>query len=805
MNRRIALYIVATLTICTLCLSCSITRHIPEDKLLLSSVVIEQNKNVPKDELIASSTLERYIRQSPNRRLLGFNFYIWAYSLANPDKSNWWNDFKRKVGEEPTYIDIASTIKSQENLNIYMDSQGFYSSEANYQIDTLSRRRGRVQYTTHQGKPYIINGLKYEFRDSLLREFILTDTINSLIQRGDIFSVALLDQERERISSRLRNEGYYDFSVRNIEYRADTLAGNYTVDLEMIINQSIEGYDGRGKVIYRDNRKYRISEINIYPDFNQAMFLSDSMKMGDVDTLSYRGLNIIYHQGDHPNVREKVLRQMVPLTTGSLFSAKDVEQTYQNLMSLGYFKSARINFKTEDSDQIKADSTIMSEVVEKWREEEGNPRDRDREMEITDSFLSSEIMCTPALRQSYDIELEGSTTSSFYGLYATMGYQNRNIFRGAEVWNVDFTVGYEHMKAPDAIKTRATEFGISTGLSFPRFILPFNDKIYNVTQPKTTVEISANIQDRPYYNRTLSSASINYEWRNRGYSTFSFSPIDINLIDMNYIDEDFYEDLASDYLKNSYETQFVAGFNVGYMFNNQRKSRNGNYTILRVNAETAGNFINGIEKLFNLPTNSDGFYEIFNIRYAQYVRTDINASRRIAVGSKTAIAGRIYAGAGWAYGNSTAIPFDRLFYSGGSNSMRGWTPRTLGPGESQAEIDTDYPSQLGDMKLEANLEFRFPVWNKLYGATFLDVGNIWYLNDSDEVYDPDTIFALKSFYKQLGFNTGLGLRLDIQFAILRLDWGIQLHNPNKSAGERWVIKDFSLSNSALNFGVGYPF
>ncbi len=422
-----------------------------------------------------------------------------------------------------------------------------------------------------------------------------------------------------------------------------------------------------------------------------------------------------------------------------------------------------------------------------------------------EGYLSSTILCTPALKQSYNIEIEGATTSSFYGLNATLGYQNRNIFRGAEAWNVDFTVGYEHMKAPDALKTQATEIGVSTGLAFPRFILPDLNIFTRAVRPKTSIDISINLQDRPYYNRTLSSASLTYSWRNKRYSTFTVRPIDINLIDMNYIDQTYYDELENDYLKNSYESQLIAGINVGYSFNNQRKSARGNYTMLRVNAESSGNVVSTVEHLFGTPANSNGDYEIFGIKYAQYIRTDINISRKVATGLQTAIVGRLYAGAGWAYDNSSALPFDRLFYSGGSNSMRGWTPRTLGPGSSAEEVDSVYPTQLGDMKLEANLEFRFPIWDILHGATFFDVGNVWYLKDSEGVYDSASLFEVDTFYKQLGFNTGVGLRLDIQFAILRLDWGIQLHNPNKSVGERWVIKDWSWQNAALNFGVGYPF
>ena len=229
-----------------------------------------------------------------------------------------------------------------------------------------------------------------------------------------------------------------------------------------------------------------------------------------------------------------------------------------------------------------------------------------------------------------------------------------------------------------------------------------------------------------------------------------------------------------------------------------------NQTTLRTNVEISGNLLDGIMRICSKPVAGKNHYEVLGIRYSQYVRADINASHKIMFGKVTALAGRLYAGMAYAYGNSNAVPFDRLFYAGGSNSMRGWAPRTLGPGSSAAPTNVVYPTQLGDMKLEANLEFRFPIWDMFHGATFVDVGNIWYINRKGANYPEGSVFHLNSFYKQLAFDAGIGVRIDIEFAILRLDWGIQLHNPNNPVGERW-IHNFKWRNTSLNFGVGFPF
>ena len=321
--------------------------------------------------------------------------------------------------------------------------------------------------------------------------------------------------------------------------------------------------------------------------------------------------------------------------------------------------------------------------------------------------------------------------------------------------------------------------------------------------PRTKVELSYNYQDRPYYRRDLSRATWTYSWRSmNGRYNYQLRPIDINWINVGYIDEGFFSSLQNEYLRQSYLTQAIVGLSGSYTYNNQNKHIGGNATLLRINFESAGNLLNLLERGFSHKTEG-GYYNILGVRYSQYVRGDVSLSRKIVLGERSAIAGRIFAGVGVPYGNSTALPFDRLFYVGGSNSMRGWAPRTLGPGNTPYE-ETPYPVQMGDMRLEANLELRFPIWGMFHGATFLDLGNVWYLGIDKSKVPEEGIFKWDKFYKQLGLNSGLGLRVDIKFVILRLDWGIQLHNPNDPAGKRW-IHDFKWKNTALNFGVGYPF
>ncbi len=792
MERVIRMVVILSLGI--LCSACSVTRKLSPGEYFLQRVEIQDDKQTPKQERIRSTTLEEYVRQSPNKRFLGTNFYVWAYNLANPNKDNWWNNLKRKVGEEPVLLDTLLTEKSAQNLKTYMDSRGYYSSQVEYSIDTTRRRkRAFVSFKTKQNEPYRIKSISYDFRDNQLAPVIEADTASSLLKVGNIFDITALDKERQRITSYLNDSGYYNFSINNIEYRVDTLGNNREASIRMIVKRNITGYDERGRAIMDNNRIFRITEINVMPEYDPATEREvASQRM--VDTTFYQGLNIISE--GKPNVRPAVLRTAIPLTPNTLYNSSQVERTYSEIMSLGYFKSARIAFEELPRG---VDDSLMVNYAGEGREAYSPRRFED----IKEGYLRCHILCSPTLKQGVNVELEGSTTSSFYGASATVGYQNRNLFRGVETLNTSVTFGYEYMKAPNTSKRSANELGLTVGLSFPRFILPFRLSTRNINMPRTKVEVSFNYQDRPYYRRDLSRATWTYSWRSlNGRYSYQLRPIDINWINVGYMNNEFFNSLRNEYLRQSYRTQAIVGLSGSYTYNNQNKNIGGNATLLRINFESAGNLMNLIGRTFSERTD-EGYYNVLGVRFSQYVRGDVSLSRKIVLGEKTALAGRIFAGCGVPYSNSKALPFDRLFYVGGSNSMRGWTPRTLGPGNTPAE-DTPYPVQMGDMRLEGNLEFRFPIWGMFHGATFVDVGNVWYLGRDKTQVPADGVFHIDKFYKQLGMNTGLGLRIDITFVILRLDWGIQLHNPNRPEGQRW-IHDFRWKNTALNFGVGYPF
>lgn len=437
-------------------------------------------------------------------------------------------------------------------------------------------------------------------------------------------------------------------------------------------------------------------------------------------------------------IREKVLARAIKIRQDSLYSATAAIQTSRDLMRLGIFRTANVAFTKNDT------------------------------------LLDARIRLTPALRQGFGLDLEGSTTSSFYGLRTTLSYRNRNLFRGAELLEASVTTGFEFLKSSE--KKLSYELGGAVSVSFPG---------------RSTVSLSADWQDRVYYSRALFGLSWGTTWALGNWQNLTVRPIDINLIRMGHIDAGFRQQLDNPYLASSYADQLIAGIHAGWVFNNQPRDLGGDAVVARVNLETTGNTLSAFTK------------RIFGIRFARYVRGEGSFSHRIVLADRTAIAYRVQAGAIYSYGDSASPPFEKLFFAGGVNSMRGWAVRTLGPGTVPHKRQ-NYPAQMGDVKLEANAELRFPVVGAIDGALFFDVGNIWFMRSKPDEYPDEAVFRLGRFYRQLGFNTGLGVRADLRFVVLRLDWGVQLHSPGRPAGERWTRR-FRWSDTALNFGVGYPF
>lgn len=772
--------------------SCNTLRYVPQDQYLLrrNVVEIEGVHRASRRERVLPKDLMQYVQQRPNNRLLGVGIYLGMYNLTDTAKHNGWQRFWReRIGEAPVIYDPRQTARSREMMQVYLTSRGYLDGTVSDTVEYHRRKRKvTVRYVAREGQPYTVSEIRYRIDDSFLEPIILSDTAASLLRVGMIYDREVFDAERERIAARLQDRGFWSFNKGYITYTADTTGLDHAMVLTLQVRRRMATLTPEGEPVWENHPLYRIGRLTVNTDYDPTRSPEELERM-PWDTLRYRGIDIL--SLGKLRLREHLLAGAIRLTPGELYDRSGVRRTYDNIRNFQY--SSNILFTEMPEDTSGGVRTVR---------EEGSDG---RTVSTSEKSLSCLIQCTPNVRQNFNIDAELSTTADYYSMALTLGYQNKNLFRGAENLTVNFRGAYELMKNKG--NHNSYEFGVNVGLDIPRFLLPIRDeKLAKFAQQKTNISISYDIQRRPDYNRTIAGGTFGYSWSWRNGARFQINPVDINVVDVPWIDADFKNSIENPYLKNSYESQLIAGLSAGYYYQVDPNPKANNLSI-RLTGDVNGNLLRGLTSWLGKPStihageaDQETFYRIFGIRYAQYARLSFDISQRANLTPTTQLAWRFFVGGGVAYGNSKTLPFERLYFAGGANSMRGWQVRTLGPGETPYRRET-YPNQLGDFRLETNLEYRFSVVGNFGMAVFLDAGNVW-MNARGAA--SEARFRFDSFYKQIALNTGLGFRYDFGFVLLRLDWGLRLHNPNLPPADRW-IHAFKWRDSALHFAIGLPF
>ena len=469
------------------------------------------------------------------------------------------------------------------------------------------------------------------------------------------------------------------------------------------------------------------------------------------------------------NIKEKTLRALNTIKPGAVYSEDMINSTYSRLSALRVFSSVNISMTPKDT-----------------------------------NLVDCSIALTQSKLQGFKVNLESSTNSSgLFGISPQVSYYHKNIFGGGEWLNLSFMGNFQFKFRDDV---RSNEFGMSAGLSLPRFF-PLPYRYFKGAIPRTDINLSYNYQNRPEYTRNILSTSYGYTGDVRNRFFYQVYPIQLNVVKLFDLDEEFYENLAADpFLRNAYQNHFDLGSGgTLYYTTDAATIPTQTYFYSRLQLDVAGNLLRAFNPLMKKDANGSGM--IWNTPYSQYVRAEVTLGRTWVWGKNNgqSIATRLLAGAGYAYGNSSALPFEKHFYAGGANSLRGWQARTVGPGTSQMDKSFIIPNQTGDMKLEANIEYRFNIFWKVAGAVFLDAGNIWTIRDKYTPADDPAVFSWNSFGESIAANWGTGLRLDFGFLLLRIDLGMKIHDPARE--NKWVNpgKWLNRDNFAVHFGVGYPF
>jgi outer membrane protein assembly factor BamA len=776
--------------------SCNPTKYVPKGESLLNENHVKVNK-----EGVKTSDLIPYIKQTPNKRIFGTGFYLGLYNLSNINKTRWPHGWLREIGEEPVTYDPYATKKTTQQIMSYVSSKGFFDGIVTDTVKTTNRKAD-VYYNVVLQKPYTIRKLTYEIEDTNIKKLVFFDSVNCIIDRGKPYDVDVLHSEMTRCERFIRDHGFYGFSNEYIRFSIDSTVGHRQVDIRYII-RSFTRVDANSRISTGPFALYSVKNIFIYPDFvpKEALEGGDTY-MKSLDTTLYKGYYFITSRQKH-DVKYDLIIQSLNLKARSVFNVTNTELTQSHLLALKIYRLVNILY----NDALENASLPGTELL-----------------------LDCNIQLTLLSQQSYKIELEGTNSAGNLGGAMNLIYQHKNLFHGAELFSTKLKGAYSAYTQNNNLSS-AEEYGIETSLRIPKFMIPFIrlEGFKNKYNPSTTILAAYNYQKLPVFTRTVANATFGYNWRAGDYQEHILNPVQFNIVKLPKIDKDFLTRIeTSTYQRGSYMDVLILGGNYSFIFNNQKIKNSKDFWFLRINAETSGNFLSAIYKLSGATKQPDSSrtvsgpfkalstsYHLFRQPFAQYMRADIDLRYNYKFNNVSSIVYRGFIGVAVPYGNSRAVPFEKQYFSGGANGIRAWQVRSLGPGTSR---DTSrFLNETGDIKIEANAEYRFKLFWILEGAVFIDAGNIWGYNyDKDR---PRSQFKFNQFYKDIAVGTGTGFRFDLKFVIARIDIGMKLRDPLLGNGDligpdkipdrgsKWIFLNgpYKRNDFTIVLGIGYPF
>ena len=737
--------------------ACNTTKYVPENEYLLNKVSIaSDNKSITKEET------KTYIRQLPNAAVFGlFKLQLGLYNLSGSDSTKWWNRFWKRVGDEPVIYNPQLTSVTENQISQLFRNRGYMNAEVNSDISHPKEKIAEVTYNIKSNIPYRIRSYSVNINYPELLQ-IASDTARSLIKHGNLFDSDVLDDERDRITSRFRNLGYYNFSKDYLQYFADSTLNTNEADLVLEVRNESELTDSIDLV--KVFQKYTIRKVHFYSETEKT--LENLNSEISLDSLEIENYKFTYE--NIRNIRPSVLIQSTHIVPEDFYSDRAVERSYSSLNSLSAIKYMDISFRESGTDKL-------------------------------DAF----IILTPNKLQSISADVEGTYSAGYWGLGGNINYGHRNIFKGSETLSLRGRAAYEYQGRDQ----NAYELGGDVGLKFPTFLLPFatRDMKRNI-RATTEINGSYSYRNRPKeYTGIVTGVGFKYNWSERFEVKHNFDVLNVSYVYYPFISPEYRAYLStSPYFVYNFQNHLIMRTGYSGSYSNFRPLQPlRNYSTLNYGIETAGNLLYGINNLFNSTKDDEGTFKIFGIRYAQYVKTDFNLTRYQIFDKNNRIVYHAGVGVALPYGNNNLIPFEKRYFSGGANSVRGWTAYQLGPGTFRSKGGyIDYNTQMGDIRIDLNMEYRTKLFWKLDGALFLDAGNVWTIREYDS--QPGGVFRFSDFIGQLGVAYGGGIRADFSFFVLRLDLGLKLHNPALSRTESWRTK-ITKDDYAFNLAIGYPF
>ncbi len=753
--------------------SCSPVKFVPEGKYLLNDVEVEvNNPDISKEEV------KLHIRQKENYKILGFvKFHLWLYNLSSKNKSNGW---LKKIGEPPEVFDKALVDASENRLEQYFANRGYFRATVESEVTLKEKKqKANVKYTVDTGEQYKVREVNYHIGDSVLKSLFFADSTNSFIRAGTPFDFNILEEQRNRIVNLYKNEGYFYFSNDEVSYLADSTKYEKEIILDMFIGMNQDAPQSK-KLVPQYLNQFYISVLSgsVPVSLEQADSWSYS------DTLKWDNFTLY----PNPDIRYRpgLFNSLLEMESGSLYSLNDARHTFDAFNRLRQFRFIDIQFSPPEA---FPDSNL----------------------------LDCHIRLAPLSKQAITFDIEGTNTSGNMGVAGNVNYQHRNLFRGAELFQINVKGAMERQQRvlneeTEYFNTR--EIGTETSLTFPKILGPGLLKTaFSNFLPKTIFSLGYNYQRRPEYTRTISNVKFGYDWMTSENRKHLWNVVDFNLVHLYRFDPGFINFIRDLYIKSSFTDHLILSTNYSYIYNTQRMGIMKDYKYMRFNVESAGNFLYLYSKALSRPvtqaTDTLGlglseYYEVLNTRFAQYIKSDVEFRYGHIIDKYNAVVGRAFIGVGFPYGNFDVLPFEKKYFSGGANGIRAWQVRSLGPGTYRMP-ENAYPNQSSDIKLEANIEYRFKLISFMEGALFADAGNIWAINEKDN--RPGAQFKLNEFYKQLALGAGTGFRFDFSYFIFRLDVGMKLRDPSQPEYNGWIPGKRKITGDDFNFSfaIGYPF
>ena len=816
-------------------ISCNPTKKLQPHEYLLEKVEVINAKQTSQPK----ESFEAFFRQKPNRKLLrSVHFFVWWYNIFDDEKikqkknarnlkydkinservlnaekkneerikkgkktktpklkdksSQILAESVRDIGEPAIIFDSTLTEQTRLQLSKFLFSKGYFNQRVTDTIEYVKdSKRAVVKYILHPNQPYTINKISYLMEDEKLGAMLLKDTVNTLLKAGMQYDTDKIQAERQRITDFALNTGYFYFENAYINFDVDSNYNDNSVSLVINLKKFAKSYSSTNdSLIYVNHPRMKVQNVFIitepvYGNVREVKFN---------DTLKTKREGTVFLLNKPLSYRQPIIINNTDIYKGQWFTRDTSEQTYKQLLGLGIFKNVTIQF---------------------LKNEEFSNR------------LDCYIICSPLLKQSLTAETEGTNTSGNLGIDGSIIYQNKNFFRGGELIELKLQAAISAQKTlskdtssigsitdvADLNRLQRTfntiQFGPEFTFSVPRAFFPFSLLPFKKDMlPRTYVKASVNYQSRPEFSRVITTINYGFSFRTfNGRIRHDLVPFEAYLVRANLL-ESFRNDLGNlqdAFLLNSFVDHITTLSKYGLTYtskgNSNTSQKTGHY--LKWTVASSGSILREYFKATGAKADSLGRYHLFEIPFAQFVKTDIDYRINIPLKGKSRLVYRLAGGIGKTLKNLSGLPYEQSYFSGGPNSVRAWRARTLGPGGYDPTFSSTRYDKIGDILLEGNLEYRFHVIKSFYGAFFVDAGNIWRLK-KDET-KPNGEFLIENFVDQIAIGSGLGLRWDLSFFVLRLDMAAPIKDPKYPIGNRWTFDKKPWDQIVANFGIGYPF